>query len=75
MQIEQRVSYAVSLHDLQLVADAACALEELKQFYVDKPAEIEAITHMIESLHDLVERAAGAAAVPTIYSPGDGSAP
>lgn len=75
MQTEQRVSYAVSLHDLQQVADAACKLEELKQFYVDKPAEIEAITRMIENLHDMVERAAGADAVPTIYSPNDGSAP
>ena len=75
MQIDQRVSYAVSLHDLQQVADAACKLQELKQFYVDRPAEIDAITHMIENLHDLVERAAGESAVPTIYSPSDGSAP
>lgn len=68
------ITYRVSLHDLQQVADAACRLEELKQFYVDRPAEIDSITRQVEQLHDLVERAAGQDAVPHIYTTADGSA-
>lgn len=65
-------SYPVALADLIYIADAACELDIAKQFYVDRPDEQQHLTAIVNRLHDIVERAAGAEAA-AIYAPVDGS--
>lgn len=64
-------SYPVTLADLVEIADAACELDVTKQFYIDRPDEQQRLTAIVNRLHDIVERAAGAQAA--IYAPDDGS--
>jgi len=53
-QMRQRVDLA----DLMLIADAACELDDARQFYVDRPGEQQRLAAMVERMHDIVERAA-----------------
>jgi hypothetical protein len=52
------VSYPVSLADLMLIADAASELDGMRMHYVDRPSEQDRIARLVESLHDIAERAA-----------------
>lgn len=68
-----KLRHQVDLADLQLMADAAAELDDARQFYVDRPDEQRRLDAMVERLHNIVERAAGAHAA-AIYAQDDGSA-
>lgn len=68
----EQLRQSVDLADLMLIAEAAAELDDTKQFYVDRPDEQNRLAAMVERLHDIVERAAGAHAA-AIYAPDDGS--
>lgn len=68
------VTYPVSLADLTTIADAACELDGMRMFYVDRPSEQERIARMVASLHNIVERAAAHDAA-LIYGPAEETAP
>jgi hypothetical protein len=67
--MNQVVNYPATLHDLTLFADAAAELDGFKGRLTDNPVELARITTLVESMHDTVERIAGAASG-MIY-PGD----
>ena len=66
-------TYTITLADLCQIADAACELDGMRQFYVDRPDEQERIARMVNQLHDMAERAAREDAG-RIYAQDDGSA-
>lgn len=66
------MTYRVTLADLVEIADCACELDVMRQFYVDRPDEQERIAGHVERLHEIVERAAAQDAA-LIYALGDGS--
>lgn len=66
--------YTVGQADLITIADAACELDGMRQFYVDQPSEQERIARMVSSLHNLVERAAEHD-TKLIYGPAEGMTP
>lgn len=69
----EQLRQTVDLADLMLIADAAAELDALKMHTVDRADELGRITRLVETLHDMVERIAGAHAA-CIYAPADGSA-
>ena len=52
------VTYPVSLADLIAIADAACELDGMRMFYVDRPDEQERLARVVWQLHGIAERAA-----------------
>lgn len=72
MQIDQRVSYAVSLADLCTLADCACDVDSLQFLLAGHPDQQASIAAMVDRMHSIIERAAGSDAH-LIYAPDDGS--
>ena len=58
--MNRAVSYAVSLADLISIADAACELDGMRMHYADRPDQQQHLAARVDTLHSLVERAAGA---------------
>lgn len=62
------VTYPVDLAALVDIADAACELDVMRQFYVDRPDEQQRLSARVARLHEIVERAAAHDAA-LIYGP------
>ena len=71
---EREVNYTITitLADLIAIADAACELRIMQDYYVDQPDEQALIRRRVEQLHNILERAAGEHAE-RIYAMADGS--